>query len=43
MTLMSTKGDNNMNVANDSVTTTTTPMSIEDDKTWYDTNEQYDS
>ena len=40
---MSTKIDNNTNMAQDSVTTTTTPMSIEDDETWYDANEKYDS
>ena len=42
-TPMSIKIDNNTNVAQDSVTTTTTPKSTEDDKTWYDANEEYGS
>ena len=42
-TPMSIKIDNNTNVAQDSVATTTTPMAIENDKTWYDANEEYDS
>mmetsp|Transcript_11549 Transcript_11549/g.12947 ORF Transcript_11549/g.12947 Transcript_11549/m.12947 type:complete len:111 (-) Transcript_11549:36-368(-) len=40
---MSIKDDNNMNMVKNSVTATTTPMSIKDDKTWYDANEEYDS
>ena len=39
---MSIEIDNNTNVAQDSVATTTTPMSIENDETWYDANEEYD-
>ena len=38
---MSIKIDNNTNVAQDSVATTTTPMSIENDERWYDANEEY--
>ena len=33
----------NMDVTKESVATTTTPMSTEDDKTWYNANEEYDS
>ena len=39
---MSIKIDNKINVAQDSVTTTTTSMSIKDDKTWYDASKEYD-
>ena len=39
----SIKIENNIKVAQDSVTTTRTPMSTEDDETWYDNNEEYDS
>ena len=40
---MSIEFDNNPNVTQDSVATTTTPMSIENDETWYDANEEYNS
>ena len=33
--------DNNTNIVQNSITTTTIPMSIEDVKTWYDANEEY--
>ena len=36
------KIDNNINVAQDTAAITTTLMSTEDDKTWYDANEEYD-
>ena len=40
---MSIEISNNSNATQDSVTTTTTSMSIENDKTWYDANEEYNS
>ena len=40
---MSIEIDNNINAAQDSVATTTTSKSIENDKTWYDANEEYNS
>ena len=42
-TPMSIQDNNNMNVAQDSITARTLPMLIKDDKTWYDANEEYDS
>ena len=43
ITPTSIKIDNIINVAQDSITTTTTPMTIEDNETWYDDSEEYDS
>ena len=40
---MSIKNDNTINMAQDSVITTITPMQIEDGKTWYNASEKYDS
>ena len=42
MTPMSIEIDNNIKVAQDSATTTTTLMSTKNDETWSDANEEYD-
>ena len=39
---MSIEIDNNINAAQDSAATTTTLISTETDKTWYDANKEYD-